>query len=85
MSRLARALISLALLTGILSCARDTRPYETRVQEALREGLQEFNVKGASVAVIMPDGRIYKVVAGFSHDRVAIHPDMLFAIGSITE
>jgi D-alanyl-D-alanine carboxypeptidase len=85
MSRLARALISFALLTGILSCARDTRPYETRVQEALREGLQEFNVKGASVAVIMPDGRIYKIVAGFSHDSIAIQPDMLFAIGSITK
>jgi len=85
MGRLARLFILCALLAGMLSCARDTRPYETRIQEALSEGIQRFNVKGASAAVIIPDGRMHTIVAGVSHDSVAIHPDMLFAIGSITK
>jgi len=85
MARLARSLLSIALLTGLFSCTRDTRPYDVRVRETLREGLLEFNVKGASAAVIMPDGSIHRIVAGFSHDSIAIEPDMLFAIGSITK
>jgi D-alanyl-D-alanine carboxypeptidase len=80
-----RLLFLAAILPGILSCARDTRPYDVRVKETLSEGLKEYDVKGASAAVIMPDGSIHKIVAGFSHDTVAIHPGMLFAIGSITK
>lgn len=47
--------------------------------------LQQFDVKGASAAVILPDGSVRRIVAGVSHDTVAIRPEMLFAIGSITK
>ena len=80
-----RLLLLAAILPGILSCSHDTRPYDVRVKEVLGEGLSEYGVKGASAAVIMPDGSIHRIVAGLSHDTVAIHPDMLFAIGSITK
>lgn len=80
-----RLLLFAAILPGILSCSHDTRPYDVRVKEVLGEGLSEYGVKGASAAVIMPDGSIHRIVAGLSHDTVAIHPDMLFAIGSITK
>jgi len=70
---------------GFLSCAQDVRPYDVRVKEALSEGPQGFNVKGASVAVVLPDGKIHRFVAGYSHDSTAIEPEMLFAIGSITK
>jgi CubicO group peptidase (beta-lactamase class C family) len=70
---------------GFLSCAQDVRPYDVRVKEALSEGLQEFNVRGASVAVILSDGKIHCVVAGYSHDSTVIEPEMLFAIGTIAK
>jgi len=85
MVRNVRLLLLAAILTGILSCSRDTRPFDVRVKEVLSEGLTEYGVKGGSAAVIMPDGSVHRIVAGFSHDTVAIHPDMLFAIGSITK
>jgi len=72
------------IVMEFLSCAQDVRPYDVRVKEALSEGLQEFNVKEASVAVILPDGKIHRFVAGYSHDSIVIEPEMLFAIGSIT-
>lgn len=85
MVRNVRLLFLAVILPGILSCSRDTRPYAVRVKEVLSEGLTEYGVKGASAAVIMPDRSAHRVVAGFSHDTVAIHPDMLFAIESITK
>ncbi len=85
MPKLTRSFLLSAIAMGFLSCAQDVRPYDVRVKEALSEGLQEFNVKGASVAVILPDGKIHRFVAGYSNDSTAIEPEMLFAIGSITK
>ena len=85
MPKLARSFLLFAIAMGFLSCAQDVRPYDVRVKEALSEGLREFNVKGASVAVVLPDGKIHRFVAGYSHDSTAIEPEMLFAIGSITK
>jgi len=68
-----------------LSCSHDKRPLDERIEEALDARLQQYDVKGASAAVILSDGSIHRIVAGTSHDTVAIHPDMLFAIGSITK
>jgi D-alanyl-D-alanine carboxypeptidase len=85
MSKLTQSFLLFSLVAGLLSCARDVRPYDVRVKEALNEGLQEFNVKGASAAVILPDGETHRFVAGFSHDSTLIEPEMVFAIGSITK
>jgi len=70
---------------GVMSCTRDTRPLDARVEEALTHRLHEFDVKGTSVAIILPDGSIHRVCAGVSADTVAMKPDMLFALGSITK
>jgi hypothetical protein len=83
MPKLVRSFLLVAVAMGFLSCAQDVRPYDVRVKEALSEGLQEFNVKGASVDVVLPDGKIHRFVAGYSHDSAVIEPEMLFAIGSI--
>jgi CubicO group peptidase (beta-lactamase class C family) len=85
MPKLARSFLLFAVAMGFLSCARDVRPYDVKAKEALDECLQEFNVKGASVAVVLPDGKIHRFVAGYSHDSTMIEPEMLFAIGSITK
>jgi len=78
------AALALALLAGS-SCARDTRPLDQRLTEALAARLRQFGVRGASAAVILPDRSVHRIVAGTSHDSVAMRPDMLFAIGSITK
>jgi len=67
------------------SCQRDTRPLDLQLKDALTEGLKQHQIKGASSAVILPDGSVHRIVAGDSHDSVSINPDMLFAIGSITK
>lgn len=72
-------------LLGVTSCFRDARPLEERLKEALDDRLQQYEVKGASAAVVMPDGSICRTCAGVSHDTVAMKPRMLFATGSITK
>ena len=58
MANYVRLFLLAAILLGILSCSRDARPYDVRVKEVLGKGLSEYGVKGASAAVIMPDGSI---------------------------
>ncbi len=86
---MAKMRISIFILTlmilGALSCSRDRRPLDVRLQAAIDDGLRKYDVKGASAALIFPDGSIRLVVGGVSHDTVPIRPDMLFAIGSITK
>ncbi len=73
------------LILALASCSPDLRPLDERLHDALAERLEQYDVKGASVAVMLPNGTLHRVVAGFSHDSVAMHPDMLFATGSITK
>ncbi len=74
-----------AALLALASCSRDLRSLDERIREALNERLEQYDVKGASAAVVLPDGSIHCVCAGFSHDTVAMKPHMLFATGSITK
>jgi D-alanyl-D-alanine carboxypeptidase len=67
------------------SCARDARPLEVRLTEALTDGLKKHDVKGASVALILADDSLRCVTGGWSHDSIAVRPEMLIAAGSITK
>jgi len=67
------------------SCGRDTRPMDIRLTEAINHGLRKHDVKGATVALILPDDSLRCYVGGVSHDSVAVRPDMLIAVGSITK
>jgi D-alanyl-D-alanine carboxypeptidase len=78
-------LLLVPALLGLISCSRDARPFDRRLSEALDDRLQQYDVKGASAAIVMPDGSIYRICAGVSHDTVATKPWMLFATGSITK
>ena len=60
-------------------------PIEDRMQKILDKGVHKYRARGVSAAVIFPDGNVWTGVSGISHDTVAIEPDMLFAIGSITK
>ena len=86
MSRPSALRILLALLAaGLAACARDARPLEERLQAAMEKRLRQYDVKGASAAVILPDGTLHRATAGVSHGMVAMDPDMAFAVGSITK
>lgn len=58
---------------------------EGQMQKVLDRGISKYSVRGASAAVIFADEKTWTGVSGISHDTVAIRPDMLFAIGSITK
>ncbi|MCU0411542.1 MAG: beta-lactamase family protein, partial [Bacteroidetes bacterium] len=75
----------IVLILALASCSPDLRPLDEQVHEALADRLEQYDVKGASVAIMLPDGTLHRVAVGFSHDSVAMHPDMLFATGSITK
>jgi D-alanyl-D-alanine carboxypeptidase len=55
------------------------------MQEILDKGIRKYGARGVSVAIIFSDGQTLTGVSGISHDTVAIEPDMLFAIGSVTK
>lgn len=67
------------------SCARDDRPLDVRLTEAITDGLRGHDVRGATVAVILSDDSLRCYVGGVSHDSVPVSPEMLIAAGSITK
>ena len=60
-------------------------PFEDRLQSVLDREIRASDTKGVSAAVLFPGETIWTGTSGISHDTVAISPDMLFAIGSITK
>ena len=67
------------------ACSRDVRTLDERVRDALLDRLQQYDVHGASVALVLPAETLHRICAGVSHDSAAMEPQMLFAIGSITK
>ena len=76
-----------SLLSGVLAGAacHQPRPLEERLQAALDARVRHCAAKGASAAVILPDGTEWEGAAGFSHADVEMTPEMAFAVGSITK
>src|SRR5512137_1147452 len=85
--RKSRALLVIGtlLFTAIASCAWSGRPLNNKLPAVLDRRLRQFDVKGASVAVVLPDGTLWCGASGISHPGVKMSPDMGFAIGSITK
>jgi D-alanyl-D-alanine carboxypeptidase len=75
-----------AILFFLVSFAcTDNRPLEQQQQSVLDKGIQKYNVKGVSAAVIMPGRETWLGTAGLSHGSVPVEPGMVSAIGSITK
>jgi D-alanyl-D-alanine carboxypeptidase len=72
-------------LVGLASCARSGRPLNDKLQSALDDRLRRCDAKGASAAVVLPDGTLWRGASGYSHEGFRMAPDMVFAIGSITK
>ncbi len=77
--------IGMLSLAVVASCARNARPLSEKLQAALDARLRRCDVKGASAAVVLPDGALWRGASGISHPDVNMSPDMAFAIGSITK
>jgi CubicO group peptidase (beta-lactamase class C family) len=73
------------IAAGLAACAREARPLEERLQAAMEKRLRQCEVRGASAAVILPDGSLHTAAAGVSHETVRMDPDMAFSVGSITK
>jgi len=56
-----------------------------KIQSALDNAIADYNGKGVSLAVLLPDGEIVKCASGISHANVKVNTDMLFSAGSITK
>lgn len=56
-----------------------------KLQKALDDGIIQYNGKGLSAAIIMPDRELLTGVSGVSHGTTPITPDMRFAAGSIAK
>jgi CubicO group peptidase (beta-lactamase class C family) len=86
-------LISLIFLSLFFaSCSQDPSPQpheEPSLGEALQkmldDGLITYKGKGASAAVILPDGEIWAGTGGVSHETTVVTKDMPFGAGSITK
>ena len=83
-------IISFSIAILLISCNDDPpiAPSPTLagdLQKALDEGIVKYGGKGISVAVIMPDGSVWKGVGGISHGSTKITTDMVFSAGSITK
>lgn len=73
------------LVVGLAACVPVKTSLEERLEAAMEDRLRQCQVKGASAAVILPDGVVRTVTAGYSHDDVRMDPGMAFSVGSITK
>lgn len=81
-----KLLLFITLIHILTICSyASSLPLEDRMQEVLDKGISKYGARGVSAAVIFPDGKVWTGTSGISHDTVAIEPDMLFAIGSVTK
>jgi D-alanyl-D-alanine carboxypeptidase len=78
-------MLACTLFLGPGSCSPDNRPMDIRITGAINKGIKKYGVKGASVALILADDPVRCYSGGFSHDSVAVRPEMLIAAGSITK
>jgi len=81
-----RALCTTLVVTLLVACSDGReRPLEDRLQRVLDTSLQKHDVRGASAAVVFPDGDIWLGTSGLSHESVAMDPGMFVFVGSITK
>lgn len=80
-----KVLIILSIISIFFSSCTNAIPMEEKLQNILDKGIVKNEIQGVSATVIFPDGEIWNGVSGLSHDSVAMDPNMLFAIGSVTK
>ena len=85
------SLLKIAILLLCFSCSNESPPtfpdptLEEQLQKALDDGTSNYDGKGVSVAIIIPDQETWLGTSGISHGAKSITADMLFSAGSITK
>jgi D-alanyl-D-alanine carboxypeptidase len=70
----------------VWSCAdNESVSLAQKLQNVLDKGIAKYDVNGVSAAVIFSEGKKWTGTSGISHDTIAIKPEMVFAVGSITK
>jgi len=82
-----RYLIIIAALVLIAGCRqnneRSIEQLASEMQAAMDNSIKNAGAVGVSVALVTPDGKLWKGAAGISHAGVPVTTDMLFDIGSV--
>jgi D-alanyl-D-alanine carboxypeptidase len=84
-------LLKIVIISLCLSCSNESPPTASnpslaeQLQKALDDRISNYDGKGVSLAVIMPDQKKWAGTSGISHGTTAISADMLFSAGSITK
>lgn len=82
------AFISLLVIPGLLltTCSMpENKPLGQRLQKVLDRGIEKYNVRGVSAAIVFDTDSMWTGASGISHDTNSMKPGMLFSIGSITK
>ena len=75
-----------SIFISSISCSSvEETSFEEQLQKVLDDGIQKYDARGVSAAIVFSDKKIWKGTSGISHDTVSIKSKMLFAIGSITK
>jgi len=82
-----RFIIYILILIQVIisSCSQNKASIEQRITNTIENNLEDYNVKGGIVSIIIPGYKKTTISTGTSHDTVKIKSDMFFAIGSITK
>ncbi|MCP5062243.1 MAG: beta-lactamase family protein [Ignavibacteriae bacterium] len=78
----------LFVISGLLlaSCANiENKSLNQRLQEVLDKGINKYDVRGVSAAIVYNSDSIWTGTSGISHDTISMKSDMLFSIGSVTK
>lgn len=83
------AILGLAFVRTLGLSAADQVPVDNglaqQLQAVLETSFSQYDVRGCSAAIVLPNGSAWCGVTGISHEGVSVESDMLFGIGSITK
>lgn len=85
MSALVSRRLPVAAMVVVLAAPAASQDGWPALQRALDSTGTAMAIKGASAAVILPDGRTWAGVSGVAFDSVPVTPATVFEIGSITK
>ena len=80
---------SCVFFTVLLSCigcsSSKEQLIEQNLQDILNNGIEIYNIRGVSAAIIGDENLVWSGTSGISHDTISMKPSMLFSIGSVTK
>ncbi len=78
---------SISMMILFFSCHAISASLDPTIATTLKKSINDYNIPGASLSIIYPDGTSKTYVAGFSDiaKKTVIKPSQLFLVGSVTK